>query len=124
VVILPFFFSNPSQFFYDVFEFQFLRSAQQDGSFSLYNILSTNLGIQLSIYIRAILFIVPFMLSAFWSMRKPNLLLVSSGIMLFLAAFILPINGFWNYFIPPLAILCAFIPTAITFVTQKIKPPS
>ncbi len=121
VVVLPFFLASPSQFLYDVFEFQFLRPAQMDGSFSLYNITSTNLGIQLSVYIRAGLFVVPFVLSTFWSRRKPNLLLLFTGIMLFLAAFVLPINGFWNYFIPSLAILCAFIPTAIQQITQKIK---
>ena len=120
IVILPFFLCNASAFFYDVIEFQFLRPAQLDGSYSLYNVVSTNLGIQLSIYIRAALFFVPFMFSAFWSRCKPNLLLVSAGIMLFLAAFVLPINGFWNYFIPSLAILCAFVPLAIEHTMQKV----
>jgi hypothetical protein len=120
-VMLPFFLYSPSAFFYDVVEFQFLRPIQLDGSYSLYNFLNTNFGIQLSIYIRVVLFTVPFMFSAFWSRSRPNLLLMSAGIMLFLAAFVLPINGFWNYFIPSLAILCAFIPPAIELIMLKIE---
>jgi len=121
VIMLPFFLSNSSAFFNDVVEFQFLRPTQLDGSYSLYNFLNTNFGIQLSIYIRVVLFILPFMFSAFLSRSRPNLLLISAGIMLFLAAFILPINGFWNYFIPPLAILCALTPAAIEQIALKFK---
>jgi hypothetical protein len=119
-IILPFYLSSPSNFIYDVVEFQFLRPAQSNGSYSLYHILNSGFGIQLSFYIRATLFAVPFILSAFWSRRKPNLLLISAGLLLFLEAFVLPINGFWTYFLPSLAILCAFIPAAVERVMQKI----
>jgi hypothetical protein len=120
-IILPFFLANPSKFIYDVVEFQFRRPAQLDGFYSLYYIFSSGLGIQLSFYIRGTLFAVPFVLLAFWSRRKSNLLLISAGLLLFLEAFVLPINGFWNYFLPSIAILCAFIPAASERAIQKIK---
>ena len=121
IIILPFYLSNPSKFIYDVVEFQFLRPAQLNGSYSLYHILNTGFGIHLSFYIRATLFVVPFVLLAFWSRRKPNLLLISAGLLLFLEAFVLPINGFWTYFLPSLTILCAFIPAAFERAIHKIK---
>jgi len=120
-VILPFFLSSPSNFIYDVVEFQFLRPAQLDGFYSLYQIFNSGFGIQLSFYIRATLFAVPFVLLTFWSRRKPNLLLISAGLLLFLEAFVLPINGFWTYFLPSIAILCVFIPAAFERANQKIK---
>ena len=123
-IILPFFLSSPSSFIYDVVEFQFLRPAQLNGSYSLYHILNSVFGIQLNFYIRTTLFAVPFIISAFWSRCKPNLLLISAGLLLFLEAFVLPINGFWTYFLPSLAILCVFIPASVDKITQKIKQQS
>jgi hypothetical protein len=121
IIILPFFLSSPSKFIYDVVEFQFLRPAQLDGFYSLYYIFNSGFGTQLSFYIRATLFAFPFVLLAFWSRCKPNLLLISAGLLLFLAAFVLPINGFWTYFLPSIAILCALIPAAFKRAIQKIK---
>jgi hypothetical protein len=40
---------------------------------------------------------------------------------LFLEAFVLPINGFWTYFLPSLAILCVFTTTVFERATQKSK---
>ena len=62
VIILPFYLSAPSNFFYDVMEYQFLRPPQLDGTYSLYHIFSTNFGIQLSFIVRVVLFTVPFLL--------------------------------------------------------------
>jgi uncharacterized membrane protein len=121
VIILPFYLSAPSNFYYDVIEYQFLRPPQLDGTYSLYHIFSTNFGIQLSFIVRAILFTVPFLFATFWSKRQSNVLLVSAGVLLFLAAFVLPVNGFWDYFIPSFAILCAVIPVGFFELKQRIQ---
>jgi len=119
-IILPFFLATPSNFVYDVFTFQFTRALQSNGAFSLYSI-ATSFGVQLSTWIRIIIFAVPFLVLTFWKRRSPQTLLLSAcGIMLF-AAFFLPVDGFYNYFLPASAIVCALIPLIINKIHLKIK---
>lgn len=119
-IILPFYLSSPSAFFYDVVQYQLIRQLQVDGPYSLFNVFN-RFGIQLSLALRVVIFIVPFMFAMFWSRRHFTVLLASAGVLLFLAAFVLPIDGFWNYFLPSLAILCVFIPVGVDEVQQRAK---
>ena len=107
-IILPFFVLSPSQFFYDVVTFQFVRPLQADGPFSLYSIVQTVFKIQLDTVVRVILFAVPFLFLTVLPKQRPKVLLLSAALILFLAAFVLPVNGLWNYFLPSFAIVCAF----------------
>jgi hypothetical protein len=43
------------------------------------------------------------------------------GTLLLLGAFILPVNGFWNYFLPGATFLIALIPYVIDEITIRIE---
>ncbi len=123
-IILPFFVSSPYKFFYDVVVYQFVRPLQSDGSFSLFSILKTSFSFHVSTWARVILFTVPFSALTFWSRQCPKVLILSAGAILFLAAFILPVNGLWNYFLLSFALACVLIPLIGDYVdkrTQEIK---
>ena len=120
-IILPFFVSSPYKFFYDVAAYQFVRQLQSDGSFSLFSILKTSFGFQVSTWARVILFTVPFLALTFWFKHRSKVLAPSAGALLFLAAFILPVNGLWNYFLPSFALACLLIPLIGDYVDRKTQ---
>jgi hypothetical protein len=123
-IILPFLIASPTNFLYSVVEYQFVRPLQSDGPFSLYSILKQTTGILLNSPVRVLIFTIPLAFAAFQSGRRLNLLILSSAITLLLAAFILPINGLWNYFLPSFAVwsgLCPAIIDEIDKRTQEIK---
>lgn len=118
-IILPFFLAGPSRFTYDVLMFQFVRPLQSDGLFSLYSIVNAVSGIRLSAWIRAVIFLVPAGGAVAWLGRKPGLLIPFVGILLFLGAFVLPVNGFWNYFLPAFAVSIGLIPNIVDEINQR-----
>lgn len=119
--ILPYFVSAPSNFFAAVFELQFVRYLQPVGPFSLYSVLSLNFGIQLNSLIRVAIFSLPFALITFAPKKRSTTVVISVGAVLFLAAFVLPVNGFWNYFLPSITISCAFIPYLTDILDRKLQ---
>jgi len=120
-IILPFLIANPFRFVYDVVLFQFERPLQVDGSFSLYSLVNSITGIALDSWVRVALFLLVILVAVLWFKRKTFYLIPLMGGVLLLGAFILPVNGFWNYFLPGAAFFCALIPYAIDEITSKIE---
>lgn len=120
-ITLPFFLLSPSKFIYSTILFQFVRPLQADGRYSLYSIIATSLHVQLNTIIRVILFIVPYLLMAFWSRQRRDLFVLSIGVILFWAAFVLPIDGLYNYFLPSLAVGCLVFPFFGDWVDRKMQ---
>jgi hypothetical protein len=109
-IILPFFLASPSQFFYDIVTFQFTRPLHAEGIYGLYGVLGTFLNFQLSTLPRLAIFAAFFVAAAYLYREKSQLFLLSAGLLLFSAAFVLPVDGMWNYFLPTFALLCLLAP--------------
>jgi hypothetical protein len=112
-IILPFFITSPQKFIYNVFLFQFERSFQSSGIFSLYGLVNETVGLSLSTWLRVAIFIAGVIIAMVWLRRKLSLFTPLLGGLLLFGAFILPVNGFLNYFLPGAAVVCALIPYAI-----------
>jgi hypothetical protein len=67
------------------------------------------------------LFLVAALIAVICLRRKTLLIVPLLGTLLFLGAFILPVNGFWNYFLPGATFLIAGIPYVIDEITIKIE---
>jgi 4-amino-4-deoxy-L-arabinose transferase-like glycosyltransferase len=120
-LILPFFMQNAFRFIYDVIIFQFQRPLQKNGVFSLYSLINSTTGLSLTSWMRVSLFLVAALIAVI-SLRWKKLLLVPLiGTLLFLGAFVLPVNGFWNYFLPGAAFLTIGIPFIIEETTIKLE---
>ncbi len=120
-IVLPFFVQDTFQFIYDVVLFQFQRPLQRDGVFSLYSLVNTTMGLSLTSWIRVSLFIAATLFSIISLWRKTVFLVPLIGTLLLLGAFILPVNGFWNYFLPGAIFLIACIPYVIDELTNIIE---
>jgi hypothetical protein len=120
-IILPFFLQDTFQFIYDVILFQFQRPLQSNGVFSLYSLIYTTTGISLASWIRVALFLVATLIAVVLLRRKTIFLVPLAGTLLFLGAFILPVNGFWNYFLPGATFLIACIPYVIDETTIGLE---
>ena len=120
-IILPFFMQNSFPFIYDVILFQFERPLQSNGSLSLYSLVNTATGLSLTTWVRVTLFLVAALISVMCLKRKKLFFVPLIGTLLLLGAFILPVNGFWNYFLPGITFLIALIPYIIDKVTSKIE---
>jgi uncharacterized membrane protein len=115
MIILPFMLYSPSQFVYDAFTFQFQRTMQKNGVWDLYYLVYTLSGFKLGTYLRVAIFIVPASFASFFfSRKKKNDLLIGSAIVSALASIVLPIDGFWNYFLLPFTFLCALVPSILS----------
>ena len=108
------------RFIYDVILFQFQRPLQSNGVFSLYSLINTITGVSLTAWIRVTLFLVATLIAVICLRRKKLLLVPLMGTLLFLGAFVLPVNGFWNYFLPGGTFLIAGIPYVIDELTIRI----
>jgi hypothetical protein len=120
-IILPFLITDPFRFIYDVVLFQFERPPQIDGPFSLFSIVYFATGVALASWIRVALFLVIVLIAVILLRRKTLVLLPLIGGLILLGAFILPVNGFWNYFLPGATFICALIPYAIDQITVRIE---
>ncbi|MHB2035939.1 MAG: hypothetical protein ACYCPW_04240 [Nitrososphaerales archaeon] len=119
-IILPFFIMSPSRFIYNVLEYQFVRPLQANGSYSLYSILYVAFGVRFTSWVRVGSVLVLTTLNVLWVSRRIDTFVLSIGMMLLLGAFILPVNGFWNYFLPSLAFFCALLPRLIYELNSRI----
>ena len=119
-IVLPFFMQDTFRFIYDVILFQFQRPLQSNGVFSLYSLINTITGVSLTAWIRVTLFLVATLIAVICLRRKKLLLVPLMGTLLFLGAFVLPVNGFWNYFLPGGTFLIAGIPYVIDELTIRI----
>jgi 4-amino-4-deoxy-L-arabinose transferase-like glycosyltransferase len=108
-IILPFLVLSPSKFIYDVIEFQFVRPHQSNGIFSLDGVIYTAFGEALQTWIRVSIFGLLGVVTLAWFARRTDRLVISTGIFLLSGAFLLPVDGFWNYFLPAFAIGCIFV---------------
>ena len=120
-IILPFFITEPKAFVYNVFLFQFARQLQGNGTFSLYSAVNSIVGISIASWIRAAIFVIIVVIAVMWLRRKPFLLVPLLAGLLLLGAFILPVNGFLNYFLPGAAFFCALVPYAIDKITNYLE---
>jgi hypothetical protein len=121
MIIIPFIFSDPIRFIYDVLTFQFQRPLQSDGPFSLYSLVFGITGQSLDSWIRIGLFLIATLIALALLVKKPSFFIPLLGSVLLLGAFILPVNGFWNYFLPGAAFFCATLPFVINEVALKIE---
>jgi 4-amino-4-deoxy-L-arabinose transferase-like glycosyltransferase len=120
-IILPFFLQDTFSFIYDVILYQFQRPLQSNGIFSLYSLINTTTGLSLTSWIRVTLFLMAMFIAVILLRRKTVFLVPLVGTLLFLGAFILPVNGFWNYFLPGAAFLIACIPYVIDEMTTRLE---
>ncbi len=113
-IVLPFLVYSPSSFLQDAVYFQFQRPLQTSGSWSLYYFVYILTGYRLVTVLRILVFAIPTALvSAVFSSGRKRML-TGIAIVLSLAAFVLPIDGFWNYFLLPSTIVCAIVLMMIT----------
>jgi uncharacterized membrane protein len=112
-IILPFFLYSPSKFLYDVIVFQFERQVQQNGPLSLYYVTYTGAGVAVSTFLRFTIFLVPAAVVTIVLSRTKEGLLWGVAIISALGAFVLPVDGFWAYFLLPVSIGCALAPIVI-----------
>ncbi len=114
VIILPFFAASPSNFSYDVLSFQFVRPLQVNGSFSLYSVLYSLTSFRLMTPVRVGIIVVLIFLAMIWLSRNTFRFIPVCALILLLGAFILPVNGFWNYYLLCLALSCSLFPILLS----------
>jgi uncharacterized membrane protein len=111
-IVLPFVALGPSQFVHDVAVFQFVRPLQQNGIWSLYSLVLSGTGIEVPLYVRVAIFLVCAGL-VIWKLRKTEKELLAGLVLLGgVSAFVLPVDGFWSYFLLPITVACALLPPA------------
>jgi hypothetical protein len=113
-IVLPFFLYSPSKFVYDVLLFQFERPLQSNGLFSLYGLLYATTGFEIGTLYRLIIFLIPTAVSTFLFSKTKTRMLIGIAVMSALGAFLLPVDGFWNYFLLPMTMICALVPAILT----------
>jgi uncharacterized membrane protein len=131
VIILPFMMYSPSKFMYDVLLFQLQRPMQNNGIWSLYYVVYSLSGFRLQTYLRFVIFLVPSGIVTYLFSRAKKNLLIGLAIISALAAAILPVDGFWNYFLLPATIVCTLVPSILTdkrlqryVFLNEVKPSS
>jgi hypothetical protein len=112
VLILPFFVSEPTRFAYDVIYFQFSRQLQYNGWAGLYSLVYRATGVELSSAARLIIFgsASAGLVAAGARSSKPRLI-VSVAAIIAVGAFVLPVDGFWNYFLVPSVVAFGLLPS-------------
>jgi 4-amino-4-deoxy-L-arabinose transferase-like glycosyltransferase len=123
-IVLPFFITSPQDFIYNVFLFQFERSFQGNGTLSLYGLVNETVGLSLATWLRVAIFVAGVIIAMVWLRRKLTLFIPLLGGLLLFGAFILPVNGFLNYFLPGAAVVCALIPYAIDKIASYLEKSS
>lgn len=113
-IVLPFLLYSPSSFLQDVVYYQFQRALQTNGSWSLYYVVYTLTGYGLGTLLRILIFAIPAALVTVVFSSGKKRVVTGIAIILSLATFVLPIDGFWNYFLLPATIVCAMVPIMIT----------
>jgi uncharacterized membrane protein len=113
-IVLPFLLYSPSSFLQDVVYFQFQRPLQTNGTWSLYYIVYALTGYGLVTPLRILIFAIPSALVSVVFSTGRKKMLTGIAIVLGLATFVLPIDGFWNYFLLPSTIACSIVPLMIT----------
>jgi hypothetical protein len=61
------------------------------------------------------------LIALIWLRRKMFLFIPSIVGLLLLGAFILPVNGFLNYFLPGAALFCSLVPYIIDKIASKVE---
>jgi 4-amino-4-deoxy-L-arabinose transferase-like glycosyltransferase len=117
-VILPFAVANASKFIYGIFTFQLDRPLQLNGPFSFFSIVYSTWGVQPSFLVRGGMLVAALVISLFAFGRERWLFVPLTGLLLCLGAFLIPVNGFWNYFLPAITIVCALIPPTLNRIEE------
>jgi hypothetical protein len=113
-IILPFMLYSPSKFLYDVLLFQLGRPPQPNGIWSLFYLVYSSSGFKMGTYLRLAIFLAPAGIATFlFSTTKRNVL-IGTAIVSALASFVLPVDGFWNYFLLPMIIVCSLVPSILS----------
>jgi hypothetical protein len=124
-IIVPFVLYSSSNFIYDTFLFQFERAAQQNGIWSLYNLVYSTTGYQIPVFLRIFAFLILASITIVLFSNSKVRMLVGIGVLSALGAFILPIDGFLNYFLLPATVLCAILPVIVAdrYKIQRLSMP-
>ena len=121
-LILPFFLMDPRVFFFDVALFQFVRPLQPDGWLSLYSLVFSFSGVKLDLWVRLLLLLASEAWAVYYSRKSEYHFLFAIAFALAVGSFVLPVNGFWNYFLPPCAVACSFTPAIYTRLLKSEQP--
>lgn len=109
-IILPFLLYSPSGFLYDIMLFQFVRPMQQNGIWSLYHVVYMISGFKVDTFLRVAIFLVPTAIATFLFSNSKRNMLIGIALVSAIASVVLPNDGFWNYFLMPMAVICSLIP--------------
>ncbi|MDG6926297.1 MAG: hypothetical protein JRN09_07050 [Nitrososphaerota archaeon] len=118
VVILPFVVPGPAQFLHDAVLFQFTRPLQQNGTWSLYSLVLSGTGFEMPVSVRVAIFIACTGVVACILRRTEKELLTGLIVLGTVGAFVLPVDGFWSYFLLPIMVACALIPPMLLDFSQ------
>jgi hypothetical protein len=122
-IILPFFITAPAVFLYNVVLFHYIVY-ESNGPFSLYSLMNATASQSITSWFRVGLFLLAVLITIVWLSRKKVSIVPLVGVLLLLGAFILPANGFLNYYLPSAAFVCALVPYAIDVVAKKMEKSS
>ena len=106
-IILPFMLLSGSNFLYDVLFFQLERPIQSNGYWDLYGVVYSLSGIRLSTLVRGVLFLIPALIGTCYLSTSKKKLFGGIALVTSLGVLILPVDGFWNYFLIPMAVSCS-----------------
>jgi hypothetical protein len=118
-IVVPFLIHSPSKFLYDVVLFQFQRPVQHNGIWSLYGLVYAISGFQIRTYWRAAIFLVTAGIATYMFSNSKRNILIGIALVSGLASIVLPIDGFWNYFLFPITMVCALVP--LILLEAKVK---
>jgi hypothetical protein len=120
-IVVPFYIWSPRSFAYDTLVFQITRPFQTNGYFGLFGLVYSLTGYSLSVYLRFALFFscLASCLVFLWFRENKKTILISAGFVLLAGPFFLPVDGFWNYYLPAFALACAILPDV---VHQRLFP--
>jgi hypothetical protein len=107
-----------AQFLHDAVLFQFTRPLQQNGTWSLYSLVLSGTGFEMPVSVRVAIFIACTGVVACILRRTEKELLTGLIVLGTVGAFVLPVDGFWSYFLLPIMVACALIPPMLLDFSQ------
>lgn len=118
-IILPFLFLSGGNFLYDVLYYQLQRPIQSNGYWDLYYLVYSLSGVKLSTLSRGILFFIPAFLGTWYLSTTKKKLFAGTALVTTLGVAILPVDGFWNYFLIPMAVACSTLSLLVSMWHER-----
>jgi hypothetical protein len=123
LIIFPFFFSGPSVFYGDVVGYQLARPLQSDGLYDLNGLVNLVFGSQLSTIDRFFVFLGASVVLLHLIRKKSERLIASIAVVLSVGAFVLPVDGFLNYYLIPATVWICLVPQALDRLGLRNRTP-